>query len=243
MSIWTKLSDVAGTVVSGGKGLLAALGVETGGAKSGQASAPATADVRKAQTSVAFTIAVIALSAKMAKADGVVLGVEIDAFRRAFPIAVSEAAAVERVFALARQDTAGYTAYADKIANELDHDPVILADVLDSLFHIATADRALHPGEDAFLAEVARRFGMSDAVFRFHRARFVIDVDSPYDVLGLDPAVSDEALKVRFRKLVRENHPDLVIGRGLPAEMVALATRRLTAINDAYRAIETERGL
>jgi DnaJ like chaperone protein len=238
MTIWKSLTEFAGAAVAGGRGLLATLSAATTGER-----APATADVRKAQTGVAFTIAVVALSAKMAKADGVVLGVEVAAFRRAFEIAPEDQASVERVFQLAQQDTAGYTTYADNIAGDLDHDPLLLGDILDSLFHIATADRALHPGEDAFLAEVARRFGFTDAAYRHRRSRFVLDPDSPYDVLGLDPAASDTDIKARHRKLVRENHPDLFIGRGMPPETIALATRRLTAINAAYRIIAKERGI
>lgn len=238
MSIWTAMSEFAGAIVAGGRSLLAAVGGEADAT-----SAPTTAEARKSQTGVAFTMAVVALSAKMAKADGVVLGVEKDAFRRAFPVAPDDVAAIERIFELAQQDTAGYTAYADKVAGALDHDAALLADVLDSLFHIATADRALHPGEDVFLAEVARRFGLSDLAYRAHRARFVVDSDNPYAVLGLDPVASNDDIKARHRKLVRENHPDVFIGRGLPAETIALATRRLAAINEAYRAIAKERGL
>jgi DnaJ like chaperone protein len=238
MTLWKSLIDLAGVTAASGRGLLATLG-----GTASTSRVPATGDVRRAQTGVAFTIAVVALSAKMAKADGVVLGVEIEAFRRAFQIAPEDLASVERVFQLAQQDTAGYAAYADSIARDLDRDPVLLGEILDSLFHIATADRALHPGEDAFLAEVARRFGFNDAAYRHRRSRFVVDPDSPYDVLGLDPAASDADVKARHRKLVREHHPDLFIGRGLPPETIALATRRLAAINDAFRAIGKERGL
>jgi DnaJ like chaperone protein len=235
MTVWQRISTMAAAVGDGGKNLLSVLG--------GDRRLPATADVRRAQTTVAFTMAVIALSAKMAKADGVVLGVEKDAFHKAFKIEAAEAANVERIFALAQQDTAGFELYAEQIARALEGDEMLLSDVLDSLFHIATADRALHPGEDAFLAEVARRFGLSGSAYRYRRAQFVFDPSSPYDVLGLHPAATEDDLKARHRKLVRENHPDLLIGRGLPPESVAVATRRLVAINAAYRAICKDRGL
>lgn len=235
MTVWQRISDMAAVVSDGSKSFWSVL--------HGGATTPATGDVRRAETSVAFTMAVIALSAKMAKADGVVLGIEKDAFFKAFRVAAAEAGNVDRVFQLAQQDTAGFELYAEQIARSLDGDQILLVDVLDSLFHIATADRAMHPGEDAFLREVAHRFGLTDSTFRHRRAQFVVDASSPYDVLGLDPAASDGALKTRHRKLVRENHPDLMIGRGLPPETVALATRRLAAINDAYRIIARERGL
>jgi DnaJ like chaperone protein len=138
---------------------------------------------------------------------------------------------------------AGFETYADQIARALNHDKSLLADVLDSLFHIATADRALHPAENEFLLTVATQFGFTDSEFRHRRAQFVHDPSSPYEVLGIDPSTTDVDLKKRHRKLVRENHPDLLIGRGLPLETVRLATRRLAAINTAYAAVAKERRL
>lgn len=64
---------------------------------------------------VAFTIAVIALGAKMAKADGVVTREEIDVFKRVFRIPANEEKNVGRVFNMARKDTAGYEEYAAQV--------------------------------------------------------------------------------------------------------------------------------
>lgn len=195
------------------------------------------------QLPVAFTAAVVALAAKMAKADGIVVGVEVAAFQRAFRVEPREAHNVARLFDLAQRDTAGYETYAEQIARAVGKDRAVLRDVLASLMHIATADRVLHPAEDTFLATVADRFGLTSSEYRHERSHFVSDPDSPYDVLGITPTASDEQLKHRHRKLVRENHPDLMIGRGMPPEMVAVATRRLAAINDAFAVIARERGL
>jgi DnaJ like chaperone protein len=90
---------------------------------------------------------------------------------------------------------------------------------------------------------VADRFGFSDSEFRFFRARFVTDWDSPYDVLRLAPDVSNEEIKAQYRKLVRDNHPDKLMATGVPAEFIELATRKLAAINAAYETIARERGL
>ncbi len=193
--------------------------------------------------SVAFTIAVIALGAKMAKADGVVSPVEIEAFHQVFKTPPGEADHVTQVFELAQQDVAGFEIYAGQVHDLLDGDTHILRGVLDSLFYIASADRALHPAEDAFLKTVADRFGLADSVFRHVRAQFVSDEGAPYEVLGLDPAASDAEIKARHRKLVRENHPDLLMGRGLPDEVVAVANSKLATINAAYATLASERGL
>jgi DnaJ like chaperone protein len=229
MAIWRRLSDMAAAIGDSGAGLMERV-FGTGKPPSGE------------QT-VAFTMAVIALGAKMAKADGVVVGVEVAAFNRVFRFEAAQAENVAHLFALAAADVAGYETYADKIAGLLAGKPQLLADVLDCLFHIATADRLMHPGEDRFLETVSQRFGISPSTFRHIRAHFVADASSPYDVLGLDPSVSDADLKARHRKLVRENHPDLMVGRGVPPELVALADRKLAAINSAYSSIARERGL
>lgn len=192
---------------------------------------------------VAFTIAVIALGAKMAKADGVVSPVEVDAFHQVFKTAPDQADHVTQVFELAQRDIAGYEAYASQVRDLLSGEEHLLRNVLESLFYIASADRALHPAEDRFLKTVADRFGLAENVFRHVRAQFVADDGAPYDVLGLDPSATDAEVKVRYRKLVRENHPDLLSGRGLPAEIVAVANHKLAAINAAYAALASERGL
>ena len=203
----------------------------------------ANAQAIDGRDTVAFTMAVIALGAKMAKADGVVLPVEVEAFHQVFKTPDAERANVTHVFDLAQRDIAGFELYADQICGLLNGNTLLLRDVLESLFHIASADRALHPGEDAFLKIVAERFGISDATYRHIRAHFVEDHDEPYDVLGLDPSASDTELKARHRKLVRENHPDILTGRGLPAELIEVANRKLSAINAAYATLARERGV
>ena len=231
MTIWQRITGLA-TTLGDGK--------PVAGAASKQ---PARATGADGRNTVAFTMAVIALGAKMAKADGVVLPVEVDAFHEVFQTPLSERHHVAQVFELAQRDVAGFELYAGQIRELLGGNPALLRDVLESLFHIASADRALHPGEDRFLKTVAQCFGLSDSTYRHIRAYFVEDHNEPYDVLGLDPAATDAELKARHRKLVREHHPDLVAGRGLPAEMIAVANRKLAAINAAYAGLARERGM
>ena len=233
MTVWQKISDVAGAVGGAGSGLLGDLahvfGLEHNGA------AP--------ERDVAFTIGVVALSAKMAKADGVVSPLEVEAFNKVFQASPSEADNISRVFKLAKQDVAGYEAYADEIAKLLEDDRKLLQDVLEGLLHVAAADGVLHPNEDVYLSDVAARFGFSASEYRFFRARFISDGCNPYDVLKLSPSVTDAEIKAQHRKLVIDNHPDKLMGRGVPAEFVEIATRKLAAINAAYDTIAKERGL
>jgi DnaJ like chaperone protein len=233
MSVWQKISGIATAVGDAGGSVLNELAGVLG---IGRGDAPP-------EKSIVFTIAVIALAAKMAKADGVVSPLEIEAFRQVFRFSPEEAANVERVFHLAKQDVAGYEAYADQIAGLLKDDRRLLQHVLEGLMHVAAADGGLHPREDAYLKAVSDRFGFSDSEFRFFRARFIKDCDNPYDVLRLDPKASNEEIKAQYRRLVLNNHPDRLMASGVPAEFIDLATRKLAAINAAYEAIVRERGL
>jgi len=237
MTIWGKVAGVAAGFAVGGPigALLGAFAGHFG------LDRPFGQDARN-NTSVAFTIGVIALGAKMAKADGVVTADEVAAFKEVFRVPASEMHNVARIFDLAKQDVAGFEAYAEQLA-ELFHDNrPLLEDVLEGLFHIASADGVLHPKEDAFLRAVADRFGFSRAEFTAIRTRFVpADRTDPYVVLGLAPASSLEQIRARYRKLLQENHPDKAIARGMPAEFIKIATDKAAAINAAYHEILQDR--
>jgi len=198
---------------------------------------------RSHRNSVAFTIAVISLCAKLSKADGVSTQLEAKAFEDVYHVPPEERANVERLYNLAKQDVAGYDVYADKVARLLAEEPQLKRDVLEALFHIAAADGIFHGAEDIYLADVARRFGFSDAEYRAIRALFVRDSNDPYAVLGVAPNISDEELKAHYRRLVRENHPDTLMAHGVPEEFIDIANRKLAALNAAYDQIAKERAL
>jgi DnaJ like chaperone protein len=148
---------------------------------------------------------------------------------------------VAQIFNLAKKDVTGYEVYADQLAAMLKGNRELLKDVLDGLFHIAKADQVLHPREVEFLAEVAKRFGITETEFSYIKARHVVVTKrSPYDVLGVNASIGKDELKSHYRRLVLENHPDKLIARGVPKEFVAIATERLAAINEAYVQIASE---
>lgn len=192
---------------------------------------------------VVFTTGLVALAAKMAKSDGVVTPAEVEAFAQVIQVGERERPGVQRLFDLAKGTANGFEAYARQLANTFHDEPALLEDVLDGLFHIAKADGAIHEAEERYLRAVATTFGFDEAAFRRIAARHIRLSDDPYLVLGLDHALSDADLKAGHRALVLENHPDRAIARGLPAEAVTIATRRLAAINAAYDRIAAERGL
>lgn len=190
------------------------------------------------ERSVAFTIAVIALGAKMAKADGQVTRDEVAAFREVFVIPPGEEANAARVFNMARTDVAGFEAWARKIAAMFGPGDEVLKDLMEGLFFIAMADGQYHAAEDAFLAEVSRIFGLDKCCFASLRASFVPDAAAdPWAVLGVPPGAPIDEARAAWRALVRETHPDRALARGLPPEAVKLAEKRLIALNAAWEEI------
>lgn len=190
------------------------------------------------ERSVAFTIAVIALGAKMAKADGLVTRDEVTAFREVFHIAPKDEAGAAKVFNLARQDAAGFEEYALRIRNLFAEDHSQFCDLMEGLFHIAMADGEFHPNEDLFLARVAEIFEMDQAKFQAIKTRFVPDAQpDPYTVLGISPDATREEARAAWRKLVRETHPDAMIARGVPEEAVKLAEKKMIDVNRAWEDI------
>ena len=238
MSIWGKLAGAAAGFALGGP-----IGALLGGLAGHFGLDRALGQERPQDSAVAFTVGVIALGAKMAKADGVVTPDEVEAFKQVFRVPPSEMHNVARIFDLAKQDVAGYEAYAEQLAEMFHDNRRLLEDVLEGLFHIASADGVLHPKEDEFLAAVADRFGFSPVEFRTIRARFVpADKSDPYVVLGVPRTADLDAIKARYRKLLQENHPDKAMARGMPPEFIKIATDKAAAINAAYEQVLSERG-
>jgi len=190
---------------------------------------------------VAFSIAMIALSAKMAKADGVVTQDEFRAFQRIFSVPEEEHAHVVRLYNLAQQDVAGYESYARQLAGlcrEGDENCHLLEDILDGLFHIATADGYVHEKEMAFLSNVAEIFGYDEEGFDRIALRHVGRGEGdPFAILGLKRGVSFEEARKKYRALVKEHHPDRLFAEGLPLEFINIANARLAAINSAWASV------
>jgi DnaJ like chaperone protein len=193
---------------------------------------------------VAFSVAVIALSAKMAKADGIVTEHEIDAFREIFQVPEGEARNVARLYNLAKQDVAGYEAYAEKLSGLCSSGNAncpVLENVLDGLFHIAKADGAIHEKEVGFLASIAAIFRISDEHFERIIERHVhVEGRDPYLVLGVSRNDDFPTIRKHYYRLVQEHHPDRLIARGVPASFHVIANDRMARYNAAYAAIERE---
>lgn len=240
MSIWSALiGGVAGAAVLGGP-----IGVLVGAVAAHYAAQHFGSKDEDQTQQITFTIGVIVLSAKMAKADGSVSREEVDVFKRAFQVPPGEAKNVGRIFDQAKQDSAGFEPYARQLAGLFRDEPAVLEQLLDILFHIALADHVMHEKERDFLEQVAQIFGFSKHQFDAIRERHMgPDESDPYVILGIERAASVVEIKSAYRTLIKEHHPDRLMAQGMPEEFIKVATEKLATINLAYDQIGRERGI
>lgn len=239
MTIWGKLlGGAAGFALGGPLGALL-------GAAAGHAVDTMRRPHGEDQTkSIAFTIAIIALGAKLAKADGVVTRDEVEAFKRVFHIPPGEMKNVGHVFDRARKDHRGFEPYAKQVAKMFHDNPAVLEELLYCLAYVARADGHVHPNELEFLEKVAEIFGLDEHAFaRVTSLRPGTKESDPYSVLGVTREMTEKELKSAYRNLVRENHPDALTAQGMPEEFIQLANERLATINHAWDIISQERGI
>ncbi len=239
MAIWgTLIGSAAGLLLGGPLGALA--GAAAGGAADlalRQRGTTTSASRRQ----VAFTIAAIALAAKMARADGVATDAEFATFQRLFQVPEAERSNAARFYRLAQTSTAGFEAYADQAAALLGRGTPVLEDLLEALLLIAKTD-GIHPDELAYLDSVAVRLGFTPAEYARIRARHLpngdgVGRDDPYAVLGIEPGAPPEAVRAAYRALVKTMHPDRHMADGTPLEFIRVAEARMAALNAAYAAI------
>jgi DnaJ like chaperone protein len=215
----------------------------------GVAYDPARLDALPGRRQEVFAVTVTVLAAKLAKVDGPVTRSEIDAFKRNFRIPPDSARGIGRLFDKARDSNEPYEPYALQLAEAFADNRGMLESVLTSLFSIARADGPVNARETEFLRRVHRRFGLDQAAWvnaggeAPRRPMPQVDADDPYRLLGVARGASGQEVRAAWKRLVRENHPDSLASRGVPAEFIARASEKVARINAAWDRIKRERGL
>jgi DnaJ like chaperone protein len=236
MSIWATIAAAAAGLLLGGP-----IGALAGGAAGGVVDLARSRAANPERRRVAFTIAAIALAAKMARADGEASAAEFAIFQRLFHVDPGEAENARRFYDLAKQSVTGFEAYADQAASLLGPASPILEDLLDALWLIAAVD-GFHTAELDFLDKVAARFGFDAAATAQIRARHTGPAeDDPWAILGVTPGADAAALRSAYRALVRQYHPDRHLAEGVPAEFIRVTEARMAVINDAYARLTGKR--
>src|ERR1700749_317790 len=167
----------------------------------------------------AFTTAVTALGAKLAKADGRSEAGEYQAFSEVFQPEPGSERNVRMLSALASQTTRGYEGYARRLQKRYRTCPQLLEDVLDGLFYVATSDGVVTDDELVYLARVSELFGQSPLTFRRIKATHLgAELGDPYVVLGVAPDAPEATVRQAWKTALSQAHPDRARARGLPAE-------------------------
>jgi DnaJ like chaperone protein len=257
LGVWGKILGGVGGFLTGGP-LGAVVGAALGHAADSGATGrigPGAADLAAllGNKETLFAISVIVLSAKLAKADGPVKREEIDAFKRNFRIPPENLREVGQMFDKAREDADGWEPFAQRLGQAFADNKAMLEDVLAALFHIARADGPITRGELPVLQGIHLRFGLDHAAWDRakgggggggqSRVEQQKQTDDAYLVLGIAPSATDEEVRLAWRKLMRENHPDGLAARGVPPEFVQRATAKVAEINAAWDRIKRQRGL
>ena len=192
----------------------------------------------KALKQIGFTIGVIVLSAKMAKADGKVTKEEIIAFRKKVNIPINEIKNVGRLWDQAKQTIDGFEIYAQQIANLLGKKSPVLEELLNLLLFIAKADGIISPEEISYLKKVSIIFGFLENDFDRIYSSNMGNYMNPYQVLGVPEDTPIKNIKIKWKILAINHHPDRLIAKGMPEDFIEKSTARLQEINNAWDIIQ-----
>tara|TARA_Y100000590_G_scaffold139253_1_gene159432 strand:- start:234 stop:962 length:729 start_codon:yes stop_codon:yes gene_type:complete len=237
MSIWGSLiGGMLGLSLGGPFGML--LGSIIGG-KISRARSGARSFGAFAQPQQVFALSLIVLSAKLSKADGQVSKEELIAVRDKLKIPENEIDNVGKIFNKAKTESSGYEPYAQQIAQIYKNNLNVLEEVINILFYIAEADGNISQSELNMIQHIAQIFSLSQSQFNSIReSRKGSDKLNPYIVLESKPEENLQTIRKKYLKLSKEHHPDILISKGVPKEVIEVSKKKMRAINSAWDQIQ-----
>ena len=186
-----------------------------------------------------FIIALIILTAKLAKADGHVSKQELIAVKDKLKIPENEIDQVGKIFNKAKEDSLGYEPYAKQIAQIYRNNPAVMDEVINILFYIAEADGNVSDSEILMIRDIAKIFGLSESQFEgIKESRKGSDKLNPYIVLGCSSNDDFATVRKKYLQLSKEHHPDILMNKGVPKEVIEESKKKMRAINSAFDQIE-----
>ena len=192
-----------------------------------------------AQPQQIFALSLIVLSAKLSKADGQVSREELIAVKDKLKIPESELDQVGKIFNKAKEESTGYEPYAKQIAQVYKGNLNVLEEVINTLFYIAEADGNVSNNELIMIEDIARIFGLSSTQINgIRESRKSSDKLNPYIVLESKPDDPIETIRKRYLKLSKEHHPDLLISKGVPQEVIDESKAKMRVVNSAWSQIQ-----
>ena len=192
-----------------------------------------------AQPQQIFALSLIVLSAKLSKADGQVSKEELIAVKDKLRIPENELDQVGKIFNKAKEESAGYEPYAQQIAQIYRGNINVLEEVINILFYIAEADGNVSESELKMIERIAQIFGLTEIQFNsIKESRKSSDKLNPYIVLESNPDDKIEIIRKRYLKLSKEHHPDLLMSKGVPQEVIDESKTKMRAINSAWDQVQ-----
>ena len=238
MSIWGSLiGGMIGLSIGGPFGLL--LGSLIGGKISRARSRGGFGSFAQPQTQQIFALSLIVLSAKLSKADGQVSKEELIAVKEKLRIPENEIDQVGKIFNKAKEESAGFEPYAKQIAEIYKKNLNVLEEVINILFYIAESDGDVSESELKMIEQVAQIFGLTEIQFNsIMESRKSSDKLNPFIVLESKPDDAIEIIRKRYLKLSKEHHPDLLMSKGVPQEVISESKAKMRAINSAWDQVQ-----
>ena len=236
MSIWGSLiGGIIGFSFGGPFGAL--LGSFVGGKLS---SANASRQYKSLSNSQeVFALSLIVLSAKLSKADGQVSKEELIAVKEKLQIPESEIDQVAKIFNKAKEESTGYEPYAKQISEIYKGNLNVLEEVINVLFYIAEADGEVSNNEQVMIQNIAYIFGLTQSQFEsIQESRKSSDKLNPYIVLESSPDDDLQTIRKKYIRLSKEHHPDLLISKGVPVEVINESKNKMRSINSAWDQIQ-----
>ena len=236
MSIWGSL--IGGFV---GFSFAGPIGALIGSMIGGRVSSARRSSFRQnfAQPQQMFALSLIILTAKLSKADGYVSKEELIAVKQKLKIPENEIDQVGKIFNKAKEDSLGYEPYAQQIAQIYRNQPAVLDEVINILFYVAEADGNVSNSELTMIRNIANIFNLNDSQFDgIKESRKSSDKLNPHVVLGCDPSDDFVTIRKKYLKLSKEHHPDVLVSKGVPKEVIEESKKKMRAINSAYDKIE-----
>ena len=192
-----------------------------------------------AQTQQIFALSLIILSAKLSKADGQVSREELIAVKDKLKIPENELDQVGKIFNKAKEESTGYEPYAKQIAQIYRGNLNILEEVINILFYIAEADGNVSESELNMIKDISKIFGLNQSQFEgIRESRKSSDKLNPYIVLESNPNDDIQIIRKRYLKLSKEHHPDLLINKGVPEEVIQESKKKMRVINSAWNQVQ-----
>ncbi len=193
----------------------------------------------------AFFTALFACFAKIAKADGRVSIEEVDKvdhfIKSKFRFPAEQRAFAIEIFNHAKDDENSFEDYARQLSSLLSSDPSSLIMFYELLFELSMADGYLDPSEEKLLLQAIKIFNLDPDLINLNKKKFGDNIADAYAILGVDRSMSFNDIKKAYQRKRKEFHPDTLVSKGLPEELLDKAKEKFIEIQSAFEEIEKQK--